>query len=625
MARRDASRRRRSRVRRSDRGYIVVLLAALISTLLIVTALVIDLSLLRDDRRADQKVADAAGTAAAVALATTSDGQWACANALDSATRNLPGVTSFTGADCSVFPTYCDPTTPSKSTTGTSGPYTLTIVHPVNDFHPFMTTSSSIGATTRSVTPGDGDRCRRFGVEITLERPASFAGVVDSSPRTTGVHTVALASSRVGGPLPINLLILERRACDAIRVEGQGNLIIAPSLVGGVQYPGVLAVESDGTGTYCADTSPSRGTLNVVSANVRADGPPGCNSEITPGTGHGCGDISLFAPGVPGPASPGSCKNEAYRPACTTNASGTLWPNPKRMGVRYTRGAVDHMFNCRESYTTKSWFAEHPVNPCFDAFENEDLDYIDELVAFAGPSGTPAGFTRYNGPCTIDNGTGPVVIPEGNVHIPCSTLAVKSSLTFGGGNVVFDGDVVIESQGVMTIHACGKAGNSCNPAKPLSWVSGANYAEAEYSSDAAWTFFRSGATIRKAGQASLNIHDSMVYLSKDALYDSTALQLEGGSGSLTWLAPYEGPFENVALWGESEITHTWAGQANLVLEGVFFVPVGHIRYAGNGGLAQVAAQFITERLLVTGSGSLVIAPNTDRAIPAMQARSTLIR
>lgn len=617
------------RVRRlhgTDRGYIVVLVALVISTLLIIAAVVIDFSFLRDDRRADQKVADAAATAGAVTLAATTDGAAACASALDSAIRNLPGVTSFAGADCSAIPAFCDPSaTATKTTTGTSGPYVLTVVHPVDDFHPFMTTGSAIGGPARSITPGDGNRCKRVGVGISLDRAASFGGIVDASARTTSVHTVALASTSDGGPLPINLLILERTACDAIRVEGSGTLVVAPIVIAGKEHAGVLAVESDGTGSLCSNTSPRIGTLNVQSAVLRADGPPGCAREITAGTGHGCGDITLYAPGVPGPLTPGSCKSEGYFPACTSNNAGSIIPDPARMGKRHTRGSVDHIFNCKRSYATETWFPRQSVNPCFGAFDNPDLDYVDEVRSFVGATGTtPPGFTRYTGPCDV---TAPVVLPEGNVHVPCPLLAVKETMRFGGGNVVFDGDVVVEAaKGNLIIHACGAQGSdNCNPAQPLSWTAGYDYDERQYSSDAAWTLFRNGGTIRKAGGASVTIHDSVVFLGRDAELNTRALDLEGGAGSLLWWATRQGPFDNLALWSDATINHHFAGQANLDLEGVFFAPMGRITYAGTGALEQLAAQFISERLLVTGKGELKIAPNIERAITYLQARSTLIR
>lgn len=658
------------RATRSDRGYVIVLIATAITVLLLITAIVIDLSFLRNDRRADQKVVDAAAAAGAVTLATPIgglDGKLACESAVDSIVRNLPEISStddIDGLDCSEIPSFCDVDTPltlSSSTTGTSGPYTITVVHPVVDSDPLMTSGSAIGqpALDHEATEADGDECHRVGVELALERAPTFGNVVDSSPRTTSVHAVALASSAKGPPLPINLLILERTSCDAIRVEGSGFLNIDPIMFNGEQLPGVLAVESDGTGAGCTGTSPRVGTLNVVSANVRSNGPrcgppKEVGSIVDPVTGLevglGCGDITLFAPGVPGASDPGSCKSEKYVPACTTNNSGSLFPSPERMGFRHTRAAFDHIYNCKATYDDQWWYTngDQPISGCFGA--TTDLDYVDEVRDFVeqgiatSASGTPPGFTRYGdnaGECDVAGGGGAVVIPEGNIHVVCETLFVKKGLTFEGGNVIFDGDVVIEAaNGHLTVNACGAetAAITCNPADPLVteqpldpsapwWQDGDNYDEPEYSEDAAWVVFRNGGTIRKAGGASLTIHDSVVFLGKDAEYSASAraLDLEGGSGSLTWTAPREGPFENLSLWTDSEIRHHFAGQAGLGLEGIFFAPMGLITYAGSGSQDQIAAQFVTERLLVTGSGEVRIAPNTDRAGKHKVARSTLIR
>ena len=60
--------------------------------------------------------------------------------------------------------------------------------------------------------------------------------------------------------------------------------------------------------------------------------------------------------------------------------------------------------------------------------------------------------------------------------------------------------------------------------------------------------------------------------------------------------------------------------------GVFFAPKATVTYAGNGFQQQAAAQFISDKLAVSGSGLLVIKPDTSRAVlfPAPNA-STLIR
>lgn len=616
-------------VRRNERGYVLVLLSVSMTAMVIMAAIVVDLSFLRDDRRTDQKVADSAGADAAVMLATTTRGQDACRAAFENVKLNVPEIDTITGQDCSTFANSCDVTTASKTTTGVSGPYTVTVVYPVEDDHPYMTDGSAIGSATRSATAGDGDPCNRVGIGIMLSRDASFAGVIDNSAKSTSVHTVALASTRLEGPLPINLLILERTGCDAVKVDGTGATLIIDPIVRGTEiFPGVLAVESDGTGPSCGS---GIGTLNVQSGLLRSDG-PACPTQQTTGVGHGCGDITLYAPGVPGSATPGRCQNGHYQPACTANSSGRIYPNPARMGKRYTRGAVDHMFNCKASYTSEPWYAEHPVNPCFSGVANTDLDYVDELFAFAeGVTQTStSGFNVYgddtvNEPCSVDGSPSSFInVPQGNTLVICPLLKISRTMTFGGGNIIFAGDVQLDANGTLNIHQCAQD-DTCTISNPLTWASGGNFDEKEYSNDSAWTVFKNGGSFTKSGGGVLNIYDSTVFLPRDADVGGKNVAFAGGSGALRWNAARTGPFEHMALWSEGFNEHAFAGQATLALEGVFFSPVGLVTYFGTGSQQQVAAQFITETMRVSGSGGLQIAPNTDRSILHNEARSTIIR
>jgi hypothetical protein len=112
----------------------------------------------------------------------------------------------------------------------------------------------------------------------------------------------------------------------------------------------------------------------------------------------------------------------------------------------------------------------------------------------------------------------------------------------------------------------------------------------------------------------------MVYLANGVI------GLGGGSGSLVWIAPTEGTFRNLALWSESPVQHLLGGQSNLAAEGVFFMPnATPFVFAGQGGQNTTQAQFITNRLEVSGQGTLVIQPNPDRVLPTYGSGSTLIR
>jgi hypothetical protein len=102
--------------------------------------------------------------------------------------------------------------------------------------------------------------------------------------------------------------------------------------------------------------------------------------------------------------------------------------------------------------------------------------------------------------------------------------------------------------------------------------------------------------------------------------------MSGGTGSLTWIAPDSGDFDDLALWSDSPLLHEWAGQANLVMEGVFFSPCAQAEYAGTSGQNQTKAQWIAYRLHARGHGVLAIRPDVDRAVPFIGVpETTLIR
>src|SRR5258708_7970009 len=85
-----------------ERGAYMVLWAIVIVAVLIMSAIAIDLSSLRTDRRSDRLAADAAATAGAASLTThASDRLAACKKAWDYAARNL-GSPSLATSDATV-------------------------------------------------------------------------------------------------------------------------------------------------------------------------------------------------------------------------------------------------------------------------------------------------------------------------------------------------------------------------------------------------------------------------------------------------------------------------------------------------------------------------------------------
>lgn len=585
----------------NEDGAVLLVGATVIVLLLVLAALVIDLGALRHDRRADRLVTDAASTAAVLEL-ENSGGNVACATAFDYVIANTPEISSLSGQDCSTIPAVCDSGTAASSTTGTSGDYTVIVTFPVPDDHPLMT-PSAIGGATQALSADDGARCERLGVEIKLARDAFFT----AGTRTTKVHSVAKLDENPGTETAINVLLLERTDCGVGTANGQGQIIVDKVIdPAGVDLPGILAADSDATGC-----TPGGKLLATSGANsiMRADGPPGCDVELAGGPGWGCGKIQLLAP-------------------TRYTSGGTIAPIPEQLPERLTRFPVDERFNCLASYASEPWFSEQPISGC----EKTRPAYIDGLTTFVGNKAPAAlGFNDYETagfPCSLGGSTPPVIVPPGNWFVGCNISMSGSSITFTGGNVVFADDVSVTGSGSLTVNACAAPAAYVPPAPidcttvptALSWTTDTTFTYTDYSNKAAWAYFRDG-DISKAGTAAVRFFDTMVYMT-----DGTEVSMSGGSGVLAWIAPREGPFDDLALWSEEDTkTQALSGQAALTLEGTFFAPLTQVTYTGNGAQKQVAAQFISETLKVSGNGALQVTPRFDRIVKFPSFSSVLIR
>jgi len=85
---------------------------------------------------------------------------------------------------------------------------------------------------------------------------------------------------------------------------------------------------------------------------------------------------------------------------------------------------------------------------------------------------------------------------------------------------------------------------------------------------------------------------------------------------------FGGNFDKLALWSESSAGHSIGGQASLSLDGVFFTPNATMTFTGQGSFDQVRAQFIANKLVMSGQGELIMQPDPSRVvlIPIVGAR-----
>ncbi|HEX9848260.1 MAG TPA: hypothetical protein VGB33_07565 [Acidimicrobiia bacterium] len=561
---------------RDDRGVSLIVVALSMMFLLGAAAIAVDLASLRFDIRADRLASDAAATAGASAIDpfSGSNAVEACQIAWDYLLVNIEDEAgSPPPPDCTIFATACNPLS-ARVAPASAFPYTIEITHPVPDGHELM------GAQALNFDV-DGVACQRLGVTVERERDFTFAATFGFDSGTTEVRSVARIRPDVGEGDVVPLVVLEPYECDALTADGQGKITVTHFM----DSPGVIVTDSDGSGAACGASKPY---IIDVSANgnqrwIRALPVPGAAGARS----------AILAYALSG--QPGSVPSRAYNlDDLTTEIDSTLvdptdppesyfqlYPEPTFRSQRVTRSPIDHRYNCKTTYPL---YLGITISPCTDAAAT----YIDDHVGLYGePIGVqPMGFTNrwtdIDPDCNV--GSSEVIEVNGDWWVDCdSGLVINGGIVrFLDGNVVFDGTIDLRSDGVFVM----------NPS----------------ASDDYWAFFREGGTILKGAQSSITFNRTFVYL-QDGFID-----LVGGTGGLTWTAPTDEtyPFEDLALWSESEDPHELGGQAGNTLTGTFFTPYANpFVLKGISGQLQTEAQFLTRRLFVTGFTEVLMRPDPE--------------
>jgi hypothetical protein len=576
-----------------ERGAFLVTVAAGMVAFLMIAALVIDLGALRMDRRADNLAADLAVTAGVAALDpfSGSDAEIACQRTWEYSLVNLAdeGLPS-TIPNCVPFGAPCDPAL-ARTATGTAGPYTISIVHPIPDAHPYM------GGQDIN-TAIDGSPCQRLGVRITRVRDYAFAAVAGFDSGTTNVISVARLAVGLGQGELVPLLVLEPIACDALFTSGQGKVTVSYFN----DTPGILVVDSNASKT----TNPNRCGNNTYSIDSKGTQNGWIRAIPVPAKNISSVILSYALSGTPG-----AVAASAYDPSDLTDPIDPadvsdplepavsyfrLYPEPFPIGRRITRAPIDWRYNCKATYPDYPLdlgdpsLGGIPIMGCPD--EGTTPPYIDQLrtqygdVADVGTS-PGGGFARWTDTylCNLQPSDPPIAV-VGDWWIDCAGgITIRNSVTFTGGSVVTDGEVRVF--GSLSVN---------QPA----------------TSDQVF-YVRSGDFIKDA-QATIALDRTMVYL------DDGVISFGGGSGGLFWVSPIGAGtnplatrFEDLALWSEAPLQHELGGQSGNTLEGTLFTPnADPFSLTGQAGQFQTAAQFLTRRLEVKGQGEVRMQPDPDR-------------
>ena len=300
-----------------DRGAVIILFAIALVALLVLSSLVVDLGLLRAQRRANQSAADLSALAA---------GQWlsgrnaatpairprsACEAALLSVRANIDDFPSAATLNCSLLPVLgsspsCHGTSlPVSVTAAGAAPYALTVTYPV--------TAAMISQSEFAGGSGvnDGGRCERMEVTIGYVQKSLFAGVLGVDSVDTEVTAVVRGKVDSSIQKVPALLLLDRTGCQVLTnsVGGAGNLGIivsaASATEGGTVHADTDASDCGGPTTdYAVYGSPLSGGGTSITVEDSSGGDPGTITLYATTVGNPR-DVSQYPAGVSKPGTPG--------------------------------------------------------------------------------------------------------------------------------------------------------------------------------------------------------------------------------------------------------------------------------------------------------------------------------
>lgn len=264
-----------SRVRRDERGAVALIVAASLTGLLVIVAMVLDFGLVRIDRQVDKSAADAAALAGAHGL-NTGDGsphpyvgvctalRYLKSNgarfaSLDTATGWKNGVGAATASGCtdlSLRSKQCKPSDKSTwatwrgSTTAAGLSLTITIesgyVIPAGAW-----AEDSLPASASD--PGDPSYagCDQIAVTIQQSRKPGLGSLATSSDLTTAIRSVARVKAVPGDSAPA-MLLLKRTGCPVLTTGANGGSsyirVLGALSSDGRSQPGTIHSDSDGVG-----------------------------------------------------------------------------------------------------------------------------------------------------------------------------------------------------------------------------------------------------------------------------------------------------------------------------------------------------------------------------------------
>ena len=565
--------------RRGEQGAFILLYVFVGLGLLAMAALAIDLSRLRGDRRVDRAAADAAAAAGALSLHSSAPGPFnACVAAWKQAAENLGSTPPAAGTSpCSgvgsaiTSTTTCADTDAARSVVGTIGAFSVTVTTPVPDTSPLLNAETAGGDTTQAVLPTwDGSQCDRIGVTIQVTRKSIFAGVVGAASSTTTVHSVARGVTAQGsGANPPALVALNKNDCLAVNA-GTGLI----EAVNNGSHAGIIQADSDASTSSGSFTCSSNKVLAVTGNGVRIKADPGSDGSV--------GILAYYASARP---------TAGYDSSKSGDYVGTL----SQLAAPITRSPVDLKYHCSAADvpdTGRCPAADDPIQQLFDTY------------TVGAPPAPYSTFPLVGQSCTAP----PPVFTPGNWLINCpSGFTVGIPVLFGGGSLVFTGDVNIVAGGNLLV-------NSAVVANPVTGLP----VPVDGTLDSIVTIRGTSGLTMQSASASLSMAQTL-------LYTTQATGNFQGGPTIRWSPPSAGDLKGLMMWSEATSTMAFGGGPTFKCDGVVFVPNTLLSIQGSGTLNATNVQFWTDRIETQGAAQFILRPDPSSSIATSAAQSRLIR
>ena len=635
-------------MRRNDTGAYAILYALMVVVVVMTAGIVVDISGMREDHRAEKLAADAAATAGAIKLNTlngTANANEACEEAWRFLKVNLVDASAAT-ANCpaATFPalvTSCPAA--ARTASGPAGPWQITITWPVHDTDSLMTAPPITGRDTytQSIDADiDGsDPCGRLGVTVARNREFAFASIGGFVNAETVNSSVARAELKGQVSQEFPLVVLDQHGCDAMLASGSAIQDSTIRVLNNGITPGRIAMDS--AADEPGNSSPGCANGNSYVANTNGGG----RIVALNGSSGAPALMLAFAQPLTKSADPSDLCPAGVNPVSV--ATG-ICPRPVRY-TQVTRKFWDWQYHC-----TAATFL--PLSaPC--PYTATVPDHIGALQGSLGTmtaaNAAGRGFTVWpvtaNDPSVCDyTGSQFRYVEPGNYYINCSAFNVNKVTIFGGGTLVFRG-------GAKSSDGIGVAGSGAGPScLVLNQPVGAglppqadgSYAPCQPTSAEVTpepnadmiVYIQKGSLSRQ--NADFIAPQTFIYHEADPSRGGTwtsRIDLGAGtSGNLLVTGPKAGVFENLAIWSENKAGVDLSGsqkqpnqlgsQNKLALEGILFLPNGKVEFGGDPlYLGSARAQFVAWRLAVFGGGTLELLPDAERTLTIPIGGVRLIR